>query len=244
MVTTILEIAAWAVALMLAVTMALVARGFLPVAMRADGSPVYHLSAGVVLIFTASAMRALYWDVMPLALEAVHEGSWTAWHAAVGRPVPNIVLGLLFIWGGAPPAGSVLAADPRSRARSIQHPHGTLLSARRAHLPRRRFAAGPLAAVTRLTFFAIRLAWPRTFGSKCSCHRLRRAGYNRAFIRRKGVGLRSLDWEGGQYPRGYRIHPKTVIIPVFCAPEQKLQNCFIDDGHDLLSPAFLNFLLY
>lgn len=100
MVTTILEIAAWAVALMLAVTMALVARGFLPVAMRADGSPVYHLSAGVVLIFTASALRALYWDVMPLALDAVYSGSWSVWHGIVGRPIPNIVLGLLFIWGG------------------------------------------------------------------------------------------------------------------------------------------------
>lgn len=100
MVTTILELAAWAVALMLATTMALVARGFLPVAMRADGSPVYHLSAGVVLIFTASALRALYWDVMPLALDAAHEGSWAAWHAMVGRPIPNITLGLLFIWGG------------------------------------------------------------------------------------------------------------------------------------------------
>ena len=100
MVTTILEIAAWAVALMLAVTMALVARGFLPVAMRADGSPVYPLSAGVVLIFTASALRALYWDVMPLALDAVYNGSWSAWHGMVGRPIPNIVLGLLFIWGG------------------------------------------------------------------------------------------------------------------------------------------------
>ncbi|WP_162799097.1 hypothetical protein [Paracoccus indicus] len=98
--TTILELSAWAGALMLATTMALVARGFLPVAMRADGSPVYHRSGGVVLIVTASTLRAHYWDVMPLALDAMHEGSWSDWHAMVGRPIPNSILGLLFICGG------------------------------------------------------------------------------------------------------------------------------------------------
>lgn len=98
--TTILEPVAWAVAITVVVTMALVGRGFLPVALRADGSTVYHLSAGVVLVFCASALRAIYWDVMPLIAGLYYEGAWQDWHAMVGRPLPNIIFGLLFILGG------------------------------------------------------------------------------------------------------------------------------------------------
>lgn len=93
------ELVAWGVATIAAVLLGLVARGLLPMCLRDDGSPVFHLSAGVVLILSAAAIRALYWDALPMVLDLIHPGLWSIWNHAIGRPVPNILNGLVFILG-------------------------------------------------------------------------------------------------------------------------------------------------
>lgn len=90
-----LSLLAWIVAIALAVTMGLVIRGFLFIAVARDGTAVYHLGRGVVLILLALALRALYWDGLPLLVNAIGDGAWAAWSGAVGKPLPNIVTGLV-----------------------------------------------------------------------------------------------------------------------------------------------------
>lgn len=90
---------AWAVAIFLAVSIGLVIRGFLFIAVARDGTAVYHLGRGVVLILLALALRAVYWDGLPLLVNALGEGAWTAWSAAVGKPIPNILTGLVALAG-------------------------------------------------------------------------------------------------------------------------------------------------
>lgn len=92
----IVEWLAWGIAIGLAGMMALVVRGFLPVALHSNGSAVYHLSIGVILILIASAARALYWDALPMLLDAIQPGLWALWHQHIGRPLPNIAMGLIF----------------------------------------------------------------------------------------------------------------------------------------------------
>lgn len=95
----IVEVIAWAVAIVLAFLIGLVIRGFLPVMLRPDGSAVYHLSIGVILVLISAACRAIYWDFLPVALDWIQPGLWYLWHGAVGRPIPNILLGLIFASG-------------------------------------------------------------------------------------------------------------------------------------------------
>lgn len=95
----IVDLIAWGVALALAFAMMLVVRGFLPVTLRDDGSAVFHLSRGVVLVLIAAAARALYWDALPVVLDVIQPGLWFLWTQSVGRPVPNTLMGLLFING-------------------------------------------------------------------------------------------------------------------------------------------------
>lgn len=90
---------AWGIAFSLAVTMGLVIRGFLFIAVARDGTAVYHLGRGVVLILLALALRALYWDGLPLLFNAVDPGAWAAWSSAVGKPIPNILTGLVALAG-------------------------------------------------------------------------------------------------------------------------------------------------
>jgi hypothetical protein len=95
----LVDVIAWAVATSLALMMALIVRGFLPVAFRNDGTAVYHLSRGVVLVLIAAALRVLYWDALPVLLDWTQPGLWFLWTQSIGRPVPNIMTGSLFIAG-------------------------------------------------------------------------------------------------------------------------------------------------
>lgn len=95
----IVEITAWAVAIVLACLIGLLIRGFLPVALRPDGSAVYHLSVGVIFILSSAAMGAIYWDFLPVVLDWVQPGLWFLWNENVWRPVPNIIMGLIFLSG-------------------------------------------------------------------------------------------------------------------------------------------------
>lgn len=95
----IIEMFAWGVAIALASLMALVVRGFLPVALSNDGTAVYHLSVGVILVLVAAALRTIYWDVMPVILNWIEPGLWRHWHGRVGRQIPNIIMGLIFAAG-------------------------------------------------------------------------------------------------------------------------------------------------
>ena len=95
----IVDVMAWGVAVTLALMMALVVRGFLPVAFRDDGTAVYHLSRGVVLVMIAAAMRALYWDALPVLLDWTQPGLWFLLSQSIGRPLPNIALGLILLSG-------------------------------------------------------------------------------------------------------------------------------------------------
>lgn len=96
----IVELLAWGVATVLACTMLLVVRGFLPIAFRDDGSAVYHLSRGVTLILIAVATRAVYWDVLPVIANLAQPGLWFLWSQSIGRPLPNIITGLVLFAGG------------------------------------------------------------------------------------------------------------------------------------------------
>ena len=94
-----IETVGWAFALALAGSTALVIRGFLPVALRPDGSAVHHLSVGVILLLAALGARTIYWDALPVMLDWIEPGTWRAWHQQVGRPLPNMIVGLIVAAG-------------------------------------------------------------------------------------------------------------------------------------------------
>lgn len=95
-----LNLIAWLVAIILASTMGLVIRGFLYIALAKDGTAVYHLGRGVVLILMALALRAVYWDGLPALFNAVGgAGAWSDWVRFSGKPLPNIATGALAIVG-------------------------------------------------------------------------------------------------------------------------------------------------
>lgn len=83
------EMIAGAVALAVATMMALIVRGFLPILLRPDGPAVHHLSAGMVLMLTAVALRSIYWDILPVL------GFEKAFH-----PVPIILFGAMMLRAG------------------------------------------------------------------------------------------------------------------------------------------------
>ncbi|MDB6179016.1 hypothetical protein PAF17_16105 [Paracoccus sp. Z330] len=95
----IVEVIALLVAVVAAFIVALVVRGLLPVALRPDGSAVYHLSIGVILLLFSIAMRALYWDGLPVMFALIHPDLWTLWVDRFGRPIPNVIIGLMVLAG-------------------------------------------------------------------------------------------------------------------------------------------------
>lgn len=96
----ITNLIAWIIAISLAGAMGLVIRGFLFIALSKDGTAVYHLGRGVVLILAALALRAVYWDGLPILLNALlGAGTWGAWSGVVGKPLPNILTGVVAIAG-------------------------------------------------------------------------------------------------------------------------------------------------
>lgn len=95
-----LSLIAWLVAIILAGTMGLVIRGFMYIALTRDGTAVYHLGRGVVMILIALALRAFYWDGLPLLFNWVGGGgAWAEWVRFTGKPLPNIATGILAIIG-------------------------------------------------------------------------------------------------------------------------------------------------
>lgn len=84
-----IEMIAGAVALAVAAMMSLVVLGFLPILLRPYGPVVHHLSAGIVLLLTAVALRSIYWDLMPVM------GFENAFH-----PVPIILFGAIMLRAG------------------------------------------------------------------------------------------------------------------------------------------------
>lgn len=95
-----LNLIAWLVAIILASTTGLVIRGFLYIALTKDDTAVYHLGRGVVLILVALALRAIYWDGLPVLFNAIGgSGAWSDWVRFSGKPLPNIAAGVLAIVG-------------------------------------------------------------------------------------------------------------------------------------------------
>lgn len=78
------------VSLAIAVMVLLVLRGLLPIAIRWQmRDTVWHFAAGLLLVVGALALRVLYWSYVPFDLRN-----------QIGKPIPNIIFGLIALYGG------------------------------------------------------------------------------------------------------------------------------------------------
>lgn len=70
--------------------MLLILRGLLPIAIRwSERDAVWHFAAGMLLVVGAMAMRSAYWTYVPTEIRQ-----------EVGKPIPNILFGLINLYGG------------------------------------------------------------------------------------------------------------------------------------------------
>lgn len=85
-----LELVEAGVTIAIVVMVLLVLRGLLPIAIRwRERDAVWHFATGLLLVTGAVAMRSFYWTYMPDDLRS-----------QIGKPIPNIVFGLMSLYGG------------------------------------------------------------------------------------------------------------------------------------------------
>ena len=78
------------ISLAIAVMVLLVLRGLLPIAIRWQiRDTVWHFATGLLLVAGALALRMLYWSYVPYDLRS-----------QIGKPIPNILFGLIALYGG------------------------------------------------------------------------------------------------------------------------------------------------
>ncbi|MDB6454280.1 hypothetical protein [Falsirhodobacter sp. 20TX0035] len=83
---TVLMVLDWAVMLLQIAVQALVMIGFVRIAVRPDGSPVWHMAMGMIALNAAYAFRSFYWIVVPIEVREV-----------IGKEPPNIAMSLLVL---------------------------------------------------------------------------------------------------------------------------------------------------
>lgn len=83
--------------LMMAVVMFAGIRGMWPLAREADHSATMYLARGLVLIFAATMLRSLYWDVIPTAWILLGSGTLPKVYS-LGATINTVFIGLN-LWG-------------------------------------------------------------------------------------------------------------------------------------------------